>query len=361
MNTTTVSRTKAVLLGGLFLPVLAACKPSSAAVPAADTPIPPVVQYSGSGISTNSYAAVLKAGIARFRVTSEGVLTVDIDGPNGFHSQVQHLGRLNATMSEVQIPADGTYQISIDHAGLGGWKVVIDMSGAAPAPENVPSATPELAALPTTESPSATPEPVQAVAGFQFTGSGVSISTHAVVLPAGIVRFRIITDSPMTITIGGPNNFLAEVLHPGLPSETAHEVQIPAAGTYGLAVEHAGAGSWTVIIDSLGGAEAPPPTEAATATVKPTDASPAALVYTGSGMSVWVYKAALRAGNALFAVEGPGVLTVDIDGPGSFYFTVDHPGLNLVTKTTVQIPLDGTYQFTISHVGSTAWKVTITQ
>ncbi len=361
MNTIHFSRSKTVALLCILMLVLAACKPASASDAAAQTSVPKILQYSGSGISVNAYDAVLKAGIARFHVTADGALTIDVSGPDGFNSQVLHLGQQSETVSEIQIPADGTYTISIDHAGLGSWKVVVDMSGAASNPVIVPSATLELAAAPTTEPPAATSEPVQPAAGFQFTGSGVSVNTYAAVLPAGTARFRIITDSPMTIVISGPDNFFVEVLHTGVPSETTHEVQIPADGTYGLAVQHSGAGSWAVVVESLGGAPSQPTVESATATPEPTSLPPASLTYKGSGTSVHTYQAVLRAGNAKFVVSASGVLTVDIDGPNDFSAEVLHTGGVLVTTSNVQIPADGTYTFTISHVGSLTWKIIVTQ
>ncbi len=370
MNILTVSKSKTVLLlFGVGL-VLAACSPSAQPAAPTNTQAPAILEYGGSGLSTSTYSAFLKAGVARVRTAARGSLTVDIDGPNGFSSQVLHVGSEAESMNEIQIPADGTYQITIDYVGSGSWKVTIDMTGNASALPAAPSATPEIIAateaVVPTDTPAAIPantqEPVlptnTVAAVLEFHGSGISVNRYQASLPAGTVRFHVTAAAPLTVDITGPGSFHYQVKHVGNTEKTMTEVQIPAAGLYDLVIDHAGSGSWTVTIETSGAASAGPD---ATATLQPTTAASGPLTYKGSGTSVYEYQAVLRAGNARFQANTSGVLTVDITGPNGFYYQVEHPGITSQTVTNVEIPVDGTYVLWINHVGSGSWSVTVTQ
>jgi hypothetical protein len=372
MNILTASKSKSVLVSSVLGLVLAACSPSAPAAAPTATPAPAVLEYGGSGVTTVTYSASLKAGVARVRVTAQGSLTVDIDGPNGFSSQVLHAGTETETMNEVQIPADGSYQITIDYAGKGSWKVVIDMTGtasappaAAPATAEISAATQAAAAPADTQAavPTNTQEPVlptdTPASVLEFHGSGISVYRYHAALPAGIARFHVTSAAPLTVDITGPGSFSYQVKHVGDAEQTLTEVQIPAAGVYDLAIDHAGSGNWSLTIETSETASIVPD---ATATQQPTAAAPGGpLTFKGSGTSVYVYEAVLRAGNARFQVTTNGVLTVDITGPNGFYFQVKHTGISNQTVTNVNIPADGTYELGIDHVGNGNWTVTITQ
>jgi hypothetical protein len=372
MNIFTASKSKTVSVLFVLGLVLAACSPSAPPAAPTATAAPAVLEYGGSGLATATYSAFLKAGVARVRTTAKGSLTVDIDGPNGFSSQVLHAGTELDTMSEVHIPADGAYQITIDYAGTGSWKVVIDMTGtasappaAAPATAEIPAATQAVAVPTDTQAalPANTPSPMQATntpaSVLEFHGSGISVYRYHASLPAGIARFHVTSAAPLTVDISGPESFYYQVKHLGTSEQTMTEVQIPAAGVYALAIDHAGAGNWSLTVETSETASIVPD---ATATTQPTTAAPGGpLTFKGSGTSVYVYEAVLRAGNARFQVNTSGVLTVDITGPNDFYFQVKHIGTIHQTITNVNIPADGTYELAIDHVGNGNWTVTIIQ
>ncbi|MGB7539262.1 MAG: hypothetical protein WBM17_12055 [Anaerolineales bacterium] len=362
MNSFTVSKRMPVLLLSVLGSVLAACSPPASAAAPTNTAAPAVLNYGGSGMAVNTYSAFLKAGVARVTVSGEGALTVDIDGPDGFSSQVLHAAKQADSMHEVQIPADGTYQITVDHVGTGSWKVTIDMTGAAAALPAAPSATPETAAT-AAVIPTDTLEPVPPTGtpsdALQFSGTGITVTAHNVSLPAGIARFLVSGDGALTVDITGPENFYYQVKHIGIPSETATDVRIPADGTYKIAIDFAGSGNWNVTIETSGKSSGLPE---ATATLEPTAAAAGGpFVFKGSGTSVYQYQVTLRTGNARFQVDAGGVLTVDITNAEGFFFQVEHLGLKPRTVTNVNIPADGTYNLGIDHVGSGAWILTVSQ
>jgi hypothetical protein len=345
-----------LMLGACVLPMMSA-SPTAAPAQSAVTQ-----QFSGSGMSVNAYQVDLKAGVARFHVVSDSALTIDFAGP-GAVNQVKHTGASADSTYDAQIPADGTYQITINHAGAGSWAVTIEAPGAvAQQPTALSAATQAPAAAPATQQPISAPAALQ-----QFNGSGISVNEHQATLKAGVNRFHVVSESVLTIDFNGPGA-VSQLLHTGVLADSAYDVQVPADGSYQLTISHAGLGNWTVTIEASGAA-APQPTAlpaatqapaAAPATQQPNSPPAAAQQFSGSGISVDVYQVTLKAGIAHFHVVSDSALTIDFTGPGAVD-QVKHTGAQADSTYEVQIPVDGVYQIGINHASLGSWTVTVTQ